>query len=153
MIQLVYTSRNAIAVSGVRALVHFNDIVATARSNNQRLGVCGFLLFDRRCFYQVLEGPAEQVEALYSRILQDRRHTDVTLLARMSIATPRFAGWSMASFLGEESGELTSQAHGLPALSGAPISAEQFLRFAGSYLSVENAEAGKPTRRGSDDHT
>lgn len=122
VIRLVYRSRNAIAVPGSRVLVHFNDIVATARKHNERVGICGFLLFDHRRFYQVLEGPTESLDPLLARILRDRRHRDVEVLQRVPIDTPSFAGWSMASYLGEPPGER------FPA--DTPLDAEAFLAFA-----------------------
>jgi hypothetical protein len=152
VIRLVYTSRNAISVTGVRALVHFNDIVSTARRNNERLGICGFLLFDRRRFYQVLEGPADPVKALFARIERDRRHRDIDLLLLTEIAAKRFEEWSMASFLGGGARDQTAAAHGLPAASEPPMTAERFLQFAENYLLAGDNVEGKPAKRGSDDH-
>ena len=44
---------------------------------------------------QVLEGGRDVVSALYNRIANDPRHTDVILLQYEEITERRFAGWSM----------------------------------------------------------
>jgi hypothetical protein len=148
--RIVYTSRNAIAVSGARALVHFNDIVSTARRNNARLGLCGFLLFDRRRFYQVLEGDCQKIDGLMDSIRRDRRHTDIDVLLREPISRRAFSEWSMASFLDEGDGAL-AQAHGLPGPKDPPLTAGAFVAFAESYLGVEPGGGGDRRGRGSAD--
>jgi hypothetical protein len=52
-----------------------------ASRNNQRRGLTGLLMTSGGLFYQVLEGPAEEVDAVYAAIVADERHTDVLLLS------------------------------------------------------------------------
>jgi Sensors of blue-light using FAD len=137
LVRLIYTSENAIAVPGPRALIHFNDIVSTARANNARHGVCGFLLFDRRRFYQALEGPEAAVDRLFQTIAEDRRHRHVSVLARQTISTRVFADWSMASFLNDQAGSEIATSLGLPASGEAPLDAQTFLQFALAYLAID----------------
>jgi hypothetical protein len=52
-------------------------------------------MFNAGCFAQVLEGPSANVEAVFERIQQDKRHGDVTLLAFETIKARSFGNWSM----------------------------------------------------------
>ncbi|MFG6652957.1 diguanylate phosphodiesterase [Scandinavium sp. M-37] len=52
-------------------------MVAAANLTNQRASVTGILLFNGTHFFQLLEGPEENVNAIYARICQDRRHYNV----------------------------------------------------------------------------
>ena len=70
-------------------------ILQQARRNNPELGVTGVLCHGGDVFLQVLEGGREPVNALYNRIVCDRRHRDVTLLNYHEILERRFAGWTM----------------------------------------------------------
>lgn len=47
------------------------------------------------CFFQCLEGAAESVDALYRRLGDDKRHSDLTVLSREPISQPAFSDWSM----------------------------------------------------------
>lgn len=73
-----------------------DDIIATARLHNERVGITGALAHTPDHFAQVLEGPAAALDDLMSRIELDRRHTDVTILRVESIARRRLQAWSMA---------------------------------------------------------
>jgi len=55
----------------------------------------GALYFGDGCFFQCLEGPAAEVEALYARLAEDPRHHDLKVLARETVQRPSFSGWSM----------------------------------------------------------
>ena len=47
-------------------------------------------------YLQVLEGERSQVDALYARILQDKRHQDIVLLEQEDVARRRYGKWTMA---------------------------------------------------------
>lgn len=67
-----------------------------ASRNNQRLGLTGLLMTSGGLFYQVLEGPAEEVDAVYAAIVADERHTDVLLLSTEEDVSQRlYPDWSM----------------------------------------------------------
>lgn len=69
-------------------------ILASARSNNARLGVTGLFLYMDGGFLQVLEGEKNTLHDLYSTIERDPRHWDTRVL--MDGAYPRnFGEWSM----------------------------------------------------------
>ena len=53
------------------------------------------LLYVRGSIIQVLEGEKQTVEALYKRIEQDERHTDVSIGLNRPITQRLFANWSM----------------------------------------------------------
>lgn len=71
-------------------------IMTASRHNNRKLGVTGALCYSPRGFLQILEGPADIVNELYRRIVQDRRHSAVTLLEYVPIPHRDFEHWSMA---------------------------------------------------------
>jgi len=82
------------------ATVGFDDasleaLVKQSAENNERLGVSGVLLFRDGNFCQLLEGPAEIIEALTTRIRQDRRHTGFTVIADEEHSERSVPFWSM----------------------------------------------------------
>jgi hypothetical protein len=66
-------------------------IIGVAHLNNPREGLSGMLLWSDASFAQVLEGPADAVEAMFARIRRDARHRDVRPIARWARATRCFA--------------------------------------------------------------
>jgi hypothetical protein len=71
------------------------DLLQQARIANAKQEITGMLLYISGSFLQVLEGQPELVDAVFSRILRDNRHTQVTLIARESIPERAFEGWTM----------------------------------------------------------
>lgn len=91
LVRLLYASQAAEAAhDGV-----IEAILQQARRNNPELGVTGVLCHGGDVFLQALEGGRDQVNALYNRIVCDRRHRRVTLLVYEEILERRFAGWTM----------------------------------------------------------
>ena len=75
------------------------DLVATlelSRQNNAVDGITSVTLYVRGNIIQVLEGQKEVVEALYARIQQDHRHTNVTKVLSRPIQKRLFAGSALA---------------------------------------------------------
>lgn len=66
------------------------------RDKNARLGITGILLLIQGKFIQYIEGPSENIDALYNTIKKDKRHTDLKLLDSGSIKEQQFKDWSMA---------------------------------------------------------
>ena len=91
LVRLLYASRAAVSTDDEVLAA----IVKQAQANNHRLGVTGVLCFADGVFMQALEGGRSTVSALYHRIAQDKRHSDVVLLSYEEIAERRFAGWAM----------------------------------------------------------
>lgn len=57
-------------------------MVAAADSKNRQSDVTGILLFNGTHFFQLLEGPVENVTAIYEQICRDPRHHNVVELMR-----------------------------------------------------------------------
>ncbi|MEE4297899.1 MAG: BLUF domain-containing protein [Pseudomonadales bacterium] len=68
-----------------------------ARTNNGRADITGLLVFDSGCFVQVLEGPADAVDATLARIRRDTRHEDLELVLDTPISARSFGRWALAS--------------------------------------------------------
>lgn len=90
-VRLLYFSR----ATRELALSDMQDILATARSNNAEINVCGMLCYDNRYFLQALEGDRAIVSELYLDIADDPRHDDVVLLSLEEIQAPEFNDWGM----------------------------------------------------------
>ena len=68
---------------------------AAAKKNKQN-DVTGFLMVSGGLFYQVLEGPEDAVDEIYSAIAADDRHTDLLLLrSEDDVSSRLFPDWSM----------------------------------------------------------
>ncbi|MBW8733571.1 MAG: BLUF domain-containing protein [Asticcacaulis sp.] len=96
MYQLIYCSRFT-GTGG--ALSTVREILAQSQQNNFRNTITGFLIFDKTHFVQVLEGEEATVQDTYARLLGDRRHTDIVVVAAHAVAKRDFPEWSMGGFL------------------------------------------------------
>lgn len=72
-----------------------SDILDQSRRNNPARGITGLLCYTQDVFVQVLEGGREEVSTLLAKLMQDKRHKDVTVLVFEEIAERTFSGWSM----------------------------------------------------------
>jgi len=70
-------------------------LLQAARTHNDAAGLTGMLLYTEGSFFQVLEGVADAVEALYARIERDKRHEHVTKIVTEAIPSRSFAHWTM----------------------------------------------------------
>ena len=71
------------------------DIIASSKANNPEEHITGCLLSGSNSFLQLLEGPAEATNTLYSKISGDNRHKNVTTLCDEKIDERLFLSWSM----------------------------------------------------------
>lgn len=71
------------------------DLLQQVRIANAKQEITGMLLYICGSFLQVLEGQPEMVDAVFSRILTDKRHDHLTPIARESIPERAFEGWTM----------------------------------------------------------
>ena len=63
---------------------------------NQESGITGILVATGELFFQVIEGPADAIDALYERISDDGRHRQFLLLeAEQGDLTRLFPDWAM----------------------------------------------------------
>jgi hypothetical protein len=89
--RLVYLS----SAPGDISAADVEKILETSRRNNARADLTGLLLLHDGCFFQALEGPAEEVDRIFDVIEADSRHVGVIVL-ECSITTERaFSDWSM----------------------------------------------------------
>ena len=70
-------------------------IEAISAHNNARDKLTGCLFFDDRHFYQVVEGRRPHLSALLARLMQDRRHSAVTITEFAGIDHRSFEHWEM----------------------------------------------------------
>ncbi len=95
LVRLLYASRSAAEID--EALL--SAIMERSGRYNIEFGITGILCTypQGRVFLQALEGGREAVNALYSNIVRDQRHRDVTLLDYAEITERRFSSWRMGS--------------------------------------------------------
>lgn len=72
------------------------DIVAKAAAFNKANDITGVLAFEENRVCQILEGPADSIDRLYTSIKKDGRHHGVTTIEHRPIAKTAFDGWGMA---------------------------------------------------------
>jgi len=91
LVRLIYTS----TVTEDFVPAEIDHILKTARANNKNRNVTGLLCFNNTFFLQCLEGSREQVNNTYQKILNDKRHTNITILSYSEIIEREFHEWSM----------------------------------------------------------
>ena len=91
---LLYVSRSTLELP--RQAQEIENIVQLSRSRNASIDVTGALVFTERNWAQNIEGPDAAIDSLMESIRRDRRHTDVDVVYRETIADRRFGTWAMA---------------------------------------------------------
>ena len=91
LVRLIYVS----AISEQFQVEDIDDILETARKNNQSNDVSGLLCFNRKYFLQCLEVSRTAVNKTYAHILNDKRHENSLLLDYQEIPKREFPNWSM----------------------------------------------------------
>lgn len=89
--QLVYVSSptSAFDVSTLK------ELLVDFRQRNQKANITGLLLYRNGTFFQIIEGPTDQVKGLYQRIGRDPRHSDVLLIHEQTTSYRIFPQWQM----------------------------------------------------------
>ena len=72
------------------------DILKASNNSNRYAGITGILLYGQDEFIQVLEGPKDAVMRTYTRICQDKRHSEISPLVETPIDKRVFGQWAMA---------------------------------------------------------
>ncbi len=100
-----------------RSTEHFHEheipeLLKQARLANAKHEITGMLLYIDGSFLQVLEGQPDMAEAVFGTILRDKRHTQVTLIAKDAIPERAYEGWTMnhKTLDPVEAGELIGEA-------------------------------------------
>jgi hypothetical protein len=91
-----------------------------ARERNAGCGLTGMLLYSSQSFLQVVEGDADAIEATYSRIRDDERHTNLRLLMDAEVPARMFPDWTMG-FEHVEDEELADELDGFTPATRYPL--------------------------------
>ncbi|MEB0136818.1 BLUF domain-containing protein [Actimicrobium sp. CCC2.4] len=92
---LVYVSRSMQRMS----LNELSKLLIQARASNQANGISGVLLHHDGLFLQLMEGDPEAIDALFKKIMVDRRHEGVLILVDSLRDRPRmFPDWKMGFY-------------------------------------------------------
>ncbi len=97
LIQLIWISRSTFLSVGnlIKVEPDVVRILAESKSKNRKNGLVGVLFFGDGCFFECLEGPEKEIDALYQVLLKDKRHKDLKVISRKRITQPSFWKWSM----------------------------------------------------------
>ena len=91
--------RQVVCLSTARnpgSVEELNAILEVARAKNGEKGITGLLAYGGALYFQILEGPAEAVDALVAKIAADPRHRSVRIIQDGAVAERAFAGTPMA---------------------------------------------------------
>ncbi len=119
MRRIIYSSLATSALT----MAELEDLLAWSRVRNEADEITGLLLYfapelaRAPSFLQLLEGPADAVEATYARIAADTRHQDVQLVSRSDAPQRVFPDWTM----GLEYVTRQDLARAVPGLDGAGL--------------------------------
>jgi hypothetical protein len=91
LISLIYVSRSAESFHEHE----IPDLLQQIRIANAKQQITGMLLYIGGSFLQVLEGPPELVDAVFSKLHTDKRHIQLRLIAREPLPDRAFEGWTM----------------------------------------------------------
>ena len=90
--RLIYKS---VATAEVVSNETLRELESQAAAANAEKEITGLLVLSGNVFVQVLEGPAEELTALFGRIMQDKRHQQVTLVTFQPVVERCFEDWTM----------------------------------------------------------
>lgn len=94
---IAYISKAPLTKSGVCLPIGLSGIVK-ASNRNKKSDITGFLCYRKGYYFQVMEGPSEEIEQLASKILADSRHSDPCILIDRSISERCFRTWKISVF-------------------------------------------------------
>jgi adenylate cyclase len=73
-----------------------DELVVQAQTHNEQKGITGILVATGDVFFQIIEGPDHEVEALYARICKDPRHKELMMLSvEQGDLDPLCPDWAM----------------------------------------------------------
>ena len=94
--RVLYTSR---ARGNSDSLLMQVDILATSQRNNARDELTGALLIHDGRFLQVLEGAAQDLDRLMTRLAGDPRHDEVVVIERKPIPARGFSASAVSAWI------------------------------------------------------
>ena len=120
LFELIYVSRACSPMSTAQ----LTELLAQSRRDNERVGITGMLVYHRMEFMQLIEGERAEVEALFARIVNDRRHEQVLKLWDGPVGQRSFEDWRMA-FVAPQDAELGAHSGYAPLMDkGLRLSAQ-----------------------------
>lgn len=96
LIQLVYTSEPVSTITQNE----IDNIVTSSQVRNRKSGITGALYYNRKHYFQCLEGGRTAVNQLYNKIVSDPRHHNCRMFLFRDINQRDFTDWDMA-YIGE----------------------------------------------------
>jgi Sensors of blue-light using FAD len=94
LFRIVYVST---AVPGLDAR-DIERLLNISQSNNDERFITGYLVHNGTSFMQLIEGPFDEVDEIYARILRDPRHSGVVRIQAEWTSARVFPNWSMNYF-------------------------------------------------------
>lgn len=70
-------------------------LLIKSRINNSKLNITGMLVIKGKTFIQCLEGEKQNVEKVFNRIKNDKRHENILILVEEYTNNRLFPDWSM----------------------------------------------------------
>lgn len=84
------------------------ELLNVSQSNNDERFITGYLVHNGPSFMQLIEGPFNEVDEIYGRILRDRRHVGVIRIMAEWADNRVFPNWSMNYFRVDRHGSVGS---------------------------------------------
>jgi hypothetical protein len=75
---------------------NLKELLRKSRSNNSAIAVTGMLIYFQGSFIQYIEGREDNIDWLYNKIAQDKRHQSITKISSGFSKERAFSDWSMA---------------------------------------------------------
>ena len=95
---VAYVSRVPFSDRGIRLPKGLSDIVLISRQSNPLSQITGIISYREEQYFQVLEGPKQEIDKLFSKILADSRHEDIWVFLDMPITRRCFGNWGVSVF-------------------------------------------------------
>ena len=129
--QLVYYSRNTVPGGDRAMLTNMREILSVSQRNNSRDGITGFLIFDKTCFIQILEGERAKVAETYARIARDTRPSGTAIINVRDVQRRLFPNWTMGGAMRTPEVQEVYLQHGFGGpLEPARLKSEQVINLA-----------------------
>ncbi len=71
------------------------SLLEQARQTNNNHDITGMLIYSEKSFFQVIEGPSDNIKKIYSIIQKDDRHKNLLILFDEPIYERSFPEWTM----------------------------------------------------------
>ena len=71
------------------------SLLKVCRSNNEKIGITGMMVYAGGKFLQILEGEPEVINTLMEKLEKDQRHANIVVMNSDLLAHRHFDQWSM----------------------------------------------------------